>query len=378
LAKIEVRAVNSRRDRQRFLEFPWRLYRDDANWIPPLRTNQRELVGYKRHPFYRDAEACTFLATQNGDVCGRVAAIVNHAHNRKYAGDPRGFLGFFECVDDEQVASALFDAARAWLAARGLHNLRGPVNPSMNYECGLLIEGFQTPPTFMITYNPSYYQRLWEQYGFTKSQDLLSFVGHRGNLVTLEKKVFFVVQEAKRRFNLKLRPLNPKQFIQDVRTFLHIYNISLEGNWGHVPMSESEVEHTSRALRYLIVPELTMVAEVDGRAIGAIFGLLDFNPRVKKIDGRLFPFGFLHLVRNRQQIKRVRMVSTNVLPEYQKWGVGVVLAAHLVPPALDFGIEEGEFSWVLESNHLSRKSLERGNLTHEKVHRIYDYNCPSP
>ena len=138
---------------------------------------------------------------------------------------------------------------------------------------------------------------------------------------------------------------------------------------------KSELDHISRSLRYLIVPELTMMAEVDGRAIGAIFGLLDFNPRIKKIDGRLFPFGFLHLIRNRQQIKRVRMVSTNVLPEYQKWGVGVVLAAHLVPPAIAFGIEEGEFSWVLESNHLSRKSLERGNLSYEKVHRIYDYNA---
>lgn len=376
MTRIEVNAVTNRRDRKRFLEFPWRLYRDDANWVPPLRTNQRELVGYKRHPFYDDAEVLTFLATRGGEVCGRVAAIINHAHNRRYPQDPRGFLGFFECIDDAEVATALFTAARDWLAERGLKNIRGPVNPSLNYECGLLVEGgFDTPPTFMMTYNPSYYGKLWEQFGFTKAQDLLSFVGHRENLVTMEKKVFFVVQEAKRRFNLQLRPLDPKQFIRDVQTFLHIYNVSLEGNWGHVPMSTKEVEHVSKGLRYLIVPELTMMAEVDGRAIGAIFGLLDYNPRIKKIDGRLFPFGFLHLIRNRQQIKRVRMVSTNVLPAYQKWGVGVVLAAHLVPPAISFGIEEGEFSWVLESNHLSRKSLERGNLSYEKVHRIYDYNA---
>ena len=206
-----------------------------------MRTNQRELVGYKRHPFYDEAEVCTFLATRDGVTCGRVAAIINHAHNRKYAHDPRGFLGFFECVDDQEVASALFDAAREWLGERGMNNLRGPVNPSMNYECGLLIEGFHMLPTFMMTYNPDYYGKLWEQYGFTKAQDLLSFVGHRGNLVTLEKKVFFVVQEAKRRFNVKVRPLNPKHFIEDVQTFLRIYNVSLEGNWGHVPMSEKRV-----------------------------------------------------------------------------------------------------------------------------------------
>ncbi len=140
-------------------------------------------------------------------------------------------------------------------------------------------------------------------------------------------------------------------------------------------MSASEMDHLSKSLRHLIVPELTVIAEVDGRAIGAIFGLLDFNPRIKRIDGRLFPFGFLHLLRNRRQIRRVRLVSTNVLPEYQMWGVGVVLAAHLVPPAIAFGIDEGEFSWVLESNHLSRKTLERGNLKPEKIHRIYDYNA---
>jgi GNAT superfamily N-acetyltransferase len=138
-------------------------------------------------------------------------------------------------------------------------------------------------------------------------------------------------------------------------------------------MSNLEIRHVSKSLQHLIVPELTMIAEIEGKPVGCIFGLLDYNPRIKEIDGRLFPFGFLKLIRNKQEIHRVRLVSTNVLPEYQRWGIGVVLAAHLVPPALEYGICEGEFSWVLESNHLSRKTLERGNLRQEKRHRIYDF-----
>jgi GNAT superfamily N-acetyltransferase len=378
VTQIVVQPVANRAHRKRFLNLPWQLYRDDPLWIPPLRANQAELVNYRRHPFYKDADICTFLATKDGEDCGRVAAIANHAHNRVHPKEQRGFIGFFECIDDHDVATALFDAARDWLGERGLPNLRGPVNPSLNYECGLLVENFEMSPTFMMTYNPAYYARLWEQYGFVKAQNLITFIGHKENLQTMEKKVYFVVQEATKRFSLQMRPISRTRFRKDVEMFLDIYNASLENVWGHVPMSPGEVRHVSKNLRFLIVPELTMIAEVDGAPVGAIFGVLDYNPRIKEIDGRLFPFGFLKLLRNRKQIQRVRLVSTNVVPEYQRWGVGVVLAAHLVPPALEYGIHEGEFSWVLESNHLSRKSLERGNLKQEKLHRIYDFLPAKP
>jgi GNAT superfamily N-acetyltransferase len=202
----------------------------------------------------------------------------------------------------------------------------------------------------------------------------MTFIGHKENLQTMEKKVYFVVQEATKRFDIRLRSIRKGKFREDVEMFLDIYNASLHGNWGHVPMSKAEIRHVSKSLQHLIVPELTMIAEIENKPVGCIFGLLDYNPRIKEIDGRLFPFGFLKLIRNKQEIQRVRLVSTNVLPEYQRWGVGVVLAAHLVPPALEYGIHEGEFSWVLESNHLSRKTLERGNLRQEKLHRIYDFN----
>ena len=373
LSQIEVRPVRTRREKKRFLDLPWKLYRDNPYWVPPLRLNQKELVNYKRHPFYDDAEICTFLAYRGGVECGRIAAIHNRAHNRTHPDQERGFVGFFECVDDQTVANALFDAAKDWSAERGLTNLRGPTNPSLNYECGLLIDSFDRSPTFMMTYNHEYYPKLWEQYGFEKAQDLLSFVGHVEDLSTMRKKVHFVAQEATKRLNLKLRPVDMRHFHRDVRAFLDLYNESLGSVWGHVNMSDAEVRHMSAGLKHLIVPSLTVIAEVDGLAIGAVLGLLDYNPIIKQIDGRLFPFGFLKLLRERKQIKRVRLMSTNVRKEYQMWGVGVVLSANLVPSAMEWGMQEGEFSWVLESNHLSRKSLERGELAVEKKHRIYDY-----
>ncbi len=371
MSDLVVKAVATRKERSQFFHLPWQLYRDDPNWIPPLRRNQLELLNYKPHPFYEYSEIQTFLALRGGCPCGRVAAIINRAHNQRYQED-RGFFGFFESVDDTDVADALFDAARSWLKDRGMTAIRGPMNPSMNYECGTLIDGFDTPPTFMMTHNPPYHDRLIEHAGLEKTQDMYAFWGHVDMLQTLDKKLEFVVEEVKRRFDIKLRTLDRSRFNEDVRMFLDIYNRALVGTWGFVPMSEAEVDHMAAALKYLIVPEMTTAAEVNGETVGAVFGLLDYNPRIRQINGRLFPFGFLRLLRNKKAIKRVRLVSTNVVPEYQKWGIGVVLMARLLPDALAWGIEEGEFSWVLESNHLSYSTLKRGGAKITKTYRLYD------
>jgi hypothetical protein len=372
MSNVVVTPVADRRQQKVFLRLPWIIYYDDPHWIPPLLDNQRELLNYKPHPFYDDAEIQTFLAYREGRACGRVAAIVNHVHNRRYE-EQRGFFGFFESVDDQEVADGLFDAARQWLASKDVRMLRGPMNPSMNYECGLLIDGFDSPPTFMMTYNPDYYPRLLEEYGFRKTQDMYAFWGHVDMLDKLDKKIAFVVEEAKRRFAVTVRPMNPKRFVEDVMKFLHIYNESLGATWGYTPLSEGEIKHFATSLKHLLIPEMTSIAEVDGRAVGAAFGLLDYNPRIKRIGGKLFPFGFMRLLWNRRGIKRVRIVSGNVLPEYQRWGLGLVILDRLVPDVFRLGIEEAEFSWVLESNRLSFGTLKRGGAKLTKSYRIYDY-----
>jgi GNAT superfamily N-acetyltransferase len=366
-----IKPVETARERSQFLELPWQIQGRDPHWMPPLRKNQAELVGFKPHPFYDRAKAQAILALLDGKPVGRVLALVNPVHN-EYHKENRGFFGFFECIDDDDVAGGLFTEARKWLAAQNITAIRGPVNPSLNYECGLLIDGFDTPPMFMMTHNPPFYARLIERAGFAKVEDMYAFSGHISMLDQLDQKLAFIVEECRRRFDIKLRRLDRRNFAREVRMFLDIYNQSLQGTWGFTPLSEGEVEHMSASLSHLIVPEMTTVAEIDGRPVGAQFGLLDYNPRIKAIDGRLFPFGFMRLLWNKRAIKRVRLISTNVIPEYQKWGLGLVIASRLVPEARAWGIEEAEFSWVLESNKLSYGTLKRGGAKITKTYRLYD------
>jgi GNAT superfamily N-acetyltransferase len=369
--QVVVKPVSSWGDRRRFIHLAWDLYRGDPNWMPPLIGNQKELLGYKRHPFHDHADMQTFLAWRDGQVCGRVAALVNHEHNR-VLNEHRGFFGFFECINDQQVANALFDAAREWLAQRGITQIRGPSNPSMNYECGLLVEGFDSPPTFMMTYNPPYYAELVEGYGFRKTHDLLAYIGYKDQLPAVEQQLGGLAAQAQERSKAIVRPLNTARFREDVEMFLDLYNRSLVAMWGFVPLPPNEMRMLAKSLRYLLIPELSLFAEVDGLAVGAVIGLPDYNPRIRDINGRLFPFGFLHLLRHKTSVKRIRVLSINVVPEYQRWGLGLVLMRDLVPKALEIGVEESEFSWVSEDNGMARLGLEKGGAKVYKIYRMYD------
>lgn len=372
MQSLSIIPVKTKAQQKAFIRFVWQHYQGDPNWVPPLIHNVKQLLNYTKHPFYEAAECQTFLAMRDGKIVGRIAAIIDHNHN-EYHDERRGMFGFFECVDEQEVANALFDAAKNWLAEQNIHLMRGPANPSQNYEWGLLVEGFDSPPTFLMAYNKPYYGKLIEGCGFKKVQDLYSYDAPIKLLDSLDPKLSFVATEAAKRFKVKVRPISKKKFKDDVGIFLNIYNSALKGQWGFTPMSPAELSSTAKNLKFLIATEMTSVAEVDGKGVGIVFGLLDYNPLVKKIDGKLYPFGWLHLLFGRKSLKRVRMMSTNVLPEYQRFGLGIVLMARMVPEVLKWGIDEGEFSWVLESNKLSRGTLERSGLTSNKTFRLYDY-----
>ena len=377
MAEVVVKPVASRREKKHFLQYPWRQYEGDPIWIPPLRSYQKEQVGYSKNPFYERNQVQTFLAYRDGEVCGRIAAIHNVAHNETH-NENRGFWGFFESVDDQEVADALFGAVRDWFAERGIYQLRGPTNPNMNGEIGLLIDGFDTSPYFMMTYNPPYYERLVEEFGFRKSQDLYAYWGSMDMLPAVAERLMPICEQIIERFEVKVRPLDKTRFREDVEAFVSIYNRAMSNTWGFVPMTDAEVRHQAKGLKQLIVPELSIAAEIDGKIIGACFALLDYNPRIKQIDGRLFPFGFWKLLHNKRAIKRLRLISTNVIPEYQLHGIGLVLMSGIVPMGLDWEMEEAEFSWVLESNTFSRGSLEKGGAKRTKTYRIYDWQADDP
>ena len=349
MSQVKVIPVHSRSQQKQFLNLPWTIYARCPYWVPRLRMTEKEMVGYKYHPFHDNSLVQTFLALRDGVPSGRVAAIINQGHIERYK-ERRGFFGFFESVDDPEVAHGLFDAARTWFAEHDIHAMRGPCNPSLNYELGLLVDGFDSLPVFMMTYNPAYYEQLITGYGFRKVQDLYAYWGHVDMLQSLDAKLTFIANETLRRFHVTMRTWTPR-FDQDARTFLDIYNKSLIATWGYVPLSEGEMKHMARVMRHLVVPEMTSIAEIDGQPIGAMFGMLDYNPRIKAIRGRLFPLGALRLLWNRHAIKNIRLLSTNVLPEYQRWGIGLALVAHLVPNVLKWGVQEAEFSWVLEATN---------------------------
>jgi len=376
VADIAIQPVETRSQQKRFIRLPWRIYQDDPCWMPPLIMSQEELLGFRKHPFYERSKSQSFLVTRGGRDVGRITAIVNAGHIDRYK-EQRGFFGFFECDDDTAASRALFQAAGDWLHAQGMTCIRGPANPTLNYECGLLIDGFDTPPFFMMTHNRPWYAHLVEDAGFGKIEDMFAFYGKTSMLDGIDPKLATMIQGVKERFGVTLRPLDKSRFAEEVRMFLHIYNESLGGTWGFVPLTPGEVDHMAASLKYLIEPSLAIVAEVGGKPVGAVFCLLDYNPRIKAIDGRLFPFGFLKLLWNKKAIKRLRAISTNVVPEYQAWGIGLVLMSGLYERFINWGLEEVEFSWVLESNYLSRRTLERGGAIVTKKYRMYQDDPPT-
>jgi GNAT superfamily N-acetyltransferase len=376
VAELVVRPVESWSEQRRFIRLPWEIYRGDRNWIPPLIHSQKGLLGFLPHPVYQQAEARSFIARRGGADVGRITAIVNRPHNERF-GETRGFFGFFECHDDAAAARALFGAARDWLRGRGMTCVRGPANPSLNYEAGLLIDAFDKPPTFMTTYNAPWYSRLVEENGFVKVQDMYAYWGEVPMLATLDPKLEQMRDAVLERFGVKLRKLDASRFEDEVRLYFRIYNESMQATWGFVPFSEAEILQLAGELRHLIVRDLAVVAEVNGRPVGTTFALLDYNPRIRAIGGRLLPFGLFRLLWNKRAIKHMRLVTANVTPEFQAWGIGLVLLDALVPAVLAWGIKEAEFSWVLESNVLSRGSLERGGAVRTKTWRMYQDDPPA-
>ncbi len=374
---VEVTPVHGFWDRRAFLQLPWRIYKKDPYWIPPLLYTHKGLVGFKKDSFYIRNKVQTFLARRNGKVVGRIAAILNQGHLDLYR-DDRGFFGFFECENDQEAANALFDAARAWLRENGVHNIRGPMNPSMNHELGVLVDGFNSSPMFMMTYNPKYYPQLIENYGFQKSQDLYAYVGYIEMLPEVVGKYTPFAEQIKERFGVKIRQMDVSRFNEEVHEYLTIYNRSLSNTWGYVPMAEKELEEEAKGLKALLVPDLVVCAELDGKIIGALLCVPDFNPAIRKIKGKLFPFGFLEILKTKRKFQEIRAVCASVLPEYQMMGIPLLLLQRLLPAAEKWGIKKAEFSWVLESNSYSRGSLEKGGTIREKTYRVYDFDENPP
>jgi GNAT superfamily N-acetyltransferase len=371
LGEVDVVAVNDKKSLKQFIELPYSLYRGQPHWVPPLRIATKELLDREKHPFYRDAEAEFFLARKNGNIVGRVAAIIDRAHNRFHK-EEAGFFGFFECQDDPAAATALLDAGRKWTSARGAKFMRGPVSPSTNYECGLLVDGFDSDPMVMMPYNPPHYARLLEQAGLRKVKDLYAYLSN-ANTISMAK-IERVSDKALRQTGVRVRPINLKNFQAEVEKVWEIYNSAWERNWGFVPMSREEFLLQGKEMKQILKPDLVLIGEVEGRVVGFALALPDVNQALKPAGGSLLPTGLLKILYYQRLIRSVRVLALGVVEEYRASGLAAGFYATLVRNARRLGFGDCEMSWILEDNVLMNRSLEVMGARRYKIYRLYEWN----
>ncbi len=337
-------------------------------WVPPLKSDTRGMFDRAKNPFFAHAEIECFLAMAGDHVVGRIVAIDNRAHN-EFHGDKVGFFGFFECEDDPAAATALFDAAATWLAARGKDVLRGPMNFSTNDDCGSLIEGFDTPPAILMPHNPAFHARLYAAAGFAKAKDIVAY-WYEGD--RLPERVTRGVELVRKRKGVTVRPLDMKRFEQEVGLIRTIYNDAWERNWGFVPMTEAEIDHMAVQLKPVVDPGLIVFAEVRGEPVGFGLGLPDFNLALRHAHGELFPFGFLSILWHKRNIRQARILTLGVRAGYRASGIDALLISELFGRCVAMGIYKGEFSWILEDNIAMRRPLENIGARVYKTYRVYD------
>ena len=374
-SEIDVKPARSSSDRQRFLDFPYKHYRGDDHWIAPLRMAQRDILNTKRHPFYKTSDVEMFLARRNGRVVGRIMAILNRAHN-EFHNERAGFFGFFEVENDQQTAAALLDAARDWVGSRGAEVMRGPMNPSTNYECSLLVEGFEADPMVMMTYNPAYYVNLLEGYGLKKAMDLYAYdIGvHYFNHSDKLKRV---AERLRNKSNISVRTVNMKDFKNEVGIIREVYNNAWSRNWGFVPMTEEEFEHLAKDLKQIVDPRIVLIAEQldeagKARPVGFLLAVPDINRALKKINGRLLPFGLPKLLWHSRKINEIRVITMGGIVEFQNLGLGSILLDEIYRRGPEAGFPTGEMSWVLESNVMMNRAAELIGGRRTKTYRIYE------
>jgi GNAT superfamily N-acetyltransferase len=352
-----------------FVDFPYALYRDEPNWVPPLKRDVKFIFS-AGNPFWHHAARGLFVARREGAVVGRVAAIRDDDYIT-FSGQPCGYFGFFECRRDEEAAAALWDAAAAWLRGRGLTKVIGPMNPSTNEECAFLVEGFDRPPFIMMTHNPPYYAALAEGYGFRKARDLFAFVLEvtPSRLERLESVARRVME---RNPGFVARYINLRDFTRDLQIIRRIYNRAWEANWGFVPPTREEFESTAKRLKSLAVPTLVPIVFVDGDPAGFIFTVPNYNEVLARMGGSLGPLSALKFLTGRGKIRSCRLMLFGICPEYRKRGVDAVLMASNLRAALELGYREAEFSWVLEDNELTKRPAEMMGGRPYKRYRIYE------
>jgi hypothetical protein len=361
MAELRIIPADRGRARRAFVGFPYQLHRREPMWVPQLRSDERDILA-PSHPFFAHADASLFLAVRGGQTVGRVAAIRDR-------NSEVGSFGFFECADDPAAASALLEAARGWLAGCGAAGMRGPMNPSMNYTCGVLVEGFDDPPYAGMPYNPRYYDGLLRGAGLVQARELLALRWSRADLRSPKARRFLKLGA---RSGVRLRPLDPRRFDEEASLIWDLYSRCWPRTWGFAQCSLDEFRWIGRRFLRVCEGRLIQFCEVEGRPAGLIVILPDVNQALKRARGRLLPFGWWRLARAGVTATRARIVLLGVLPEFQ--GAGLPLAFLQLADLPGVGQYAAlEASWVLEDNLPALRGAMHLGATVYKRYRMYDW-----
>ena len=372
MLNIEVSEVTSRRERDAFIKFQWQIYANDPAWVPPLIIERKKFLDRKQHPFYRHGDAALFLARKNGKIVGRIMASDDPNYNSLH-GTNVGCFGLFECVDDDEVAAALFDTAASWVRKKGRTEMMGPIDYSTNYVCGLLIDGFQFPPTILTAHNPPYYRELMESYGFGKAKDWYAwwFADPSNAAMHLRR----LATRLKTRWPVTIRPANLENLRDESRRLREIFNQAWEKNWGFVPFTEAEIEFMTEELKPLIVPEFAWIAEIGNEPVGFTLCLPDINVVLRDLNGRLtrfgLPIGLIKLLLYKRRVRKGRLIALGVVEKSRRAGIAEMLVLRVMEETMIKRGITGELSMTLEDNFMINRFLEAIGADRYKTYRIY-------
>jgi hypothetical protein len=369
MAGMEIITVEGGSELKDFIDLPWKIYAEYPNWVPPLKKEVRRMLDPRRHPFWEFSERILFLARRGSEKVGRIAGIVDRHYNECH-GEKMGIWGFFECTDDATVAATLLSAVETWVRQKGMTFLRGPLSPSMNYEAGILIEGFDYPPAVMMAYNPPYYQRLVESSGFTKEKDLLAFL--LDGDYRLPEWMDRLAERTAQKKGVRIRHVDPKDRDAEFALIREIYNDSWSGNWGFVPLSDNEMRDIQKSVKSFADPDLVFFIyyENEPAAICVIFP--DINPLLKRLNGRIGLLGLLKAIIYRGEIKGLRLVMFGIREKYRQLGFPMLAFQHIYEIARkNKQYRHLEMGWTLEDNESINALIGEAGARIYKKYRIF-------
>jgi hypothetical protein len=368
---IELIKVETKKQRDAFIDFPHDLYSGDQYYVPEIYLAMKEHMDPAKNPFFKTSEAHLYLAYRDGKIVGRIATILNNNYN-KFHNCNVAFFGFFDTIDDVEVSRTLLEKGQEFARAKNADRLLGPTNFNTNDTAGLLVEGFDSPPVIQLTYNFPYYKNHIESFGFVKDMDLFAYWIPTASVDETSLRLTERIQERLAKRGITFRNINMKKFASEVESVKQIYRSAWENNWGFFPPTDAEFDFLAEGLKLMVDDRYAYMCEHDGNLIAFAVALPDVNEIVKGFKkGRLFPFNIIKLLLGKKKTKKVRVVLLGVKEEYRKSGIEGVFYGNFITEAKKNGLEGGEASWILESNEAMMKGAENLNGQKYKTYRIY-------